>query len=125
MERSTTETCDGRPEAPACFCDDPEPATALGLDDFDPASLARVARGLANPARVAIVAMFDDGIPKMTGDIVAASGLAQSTVSEHLRILRDAGILVALPDGPRIWYCLHRSVLRSFADRVVELAQRR
>ncbi len=125
MGRPVKVTSVVRPTPPACFCDDPGPATALGLDDYDPESMARVARGLANPARVAVVAMFDDGIPKMTGDIVAASGLAQSTVSEHLRILRDAEILIALPDGPRIWYCLHRSVLGSFADRVAELAQHR
>ncbi len=125
MSPSTSPTSDPRSIPPACFCDDPEPASALGLDEHDPDSIARVARGLANPARVAIVAMFDDGVPRMTGDIVAASGLAQSTVSEHLRILREAGILVALHDGPRVWYCLRRSVMRSLAERLTELADRR
>ncbi len=122
MGRATTAATEARPTPPPCFCDDPEPVTELGLDEFDPEGVARVARGLANPARTAIVAMFADAVPKMTGDIVLASGLAQSTVSEHLRILRDAGILVALQDGPRVWYCLRRSVLRSFAQRIAERA---
>ncbi len=124
MGPSTTKTSDTRPNPPPCFCDDPEPASTLGLDEYDPECIARVARGLANPSRAAIVTMFDDGTPKMTGDIVAASGLAQSTVSEHLRILRDAGIVVALHDGPRVWYCLRRSVLKALAERIAEQARR-
>jgi ArsR family transcriptional regulator len=57
----------------------------------------------------------------MAQEIVAECDLAQSTVSEHLRILRRAGILSATKDGPRTWYCMRRSVLREFARRVEAL----
>ena len=45
-----------------------------------------------------------------------------STISEHLRILRKAEIVFATEDGPRVWYCMRRSVLRSYASGVTELA---
>lgn len=84
--------------------------------------LATVSRGLGHPARVRIVAMFDKGRCLMAQDVVDECDLAQSTVSEHLRILRGAEILFARKDGPRTWYCLRRSVLRQYADAVARLA---
>lgn len=104
-------------ETPPCFAcgaTHPTPATA---DD-----LATAARGLAHPARIEVVRLLEDGQPHTTGDIVGRSGLAASTVSEHLRILRDTGIVCAKRDGPRIWYCLDRGLLRWLADQLTRLA---
>lgn len=61
-------------------------------------------------------------------DIVAECTLAPSTVSEHLGILREAGILFATKDGPRVWYCLRRSALQQYAgdltiDRMLIVAR--
>lgn len=83
--------------------------------------MAAVARALGHPARVAIIERFADGRPKLTKDLVAPSGLAPSTMSEHLRILREAGILIARPDGPAIWYCLCSDRLTAFADSVQQI----
>lgn len=83
--------------------------------------IAEIAKGLAHPARVRILEQFEECRPHIAQDIVGASDLAQSTVSEHLRILREAGILSAEKDGPRTWYCMRRSVLRQFARAVEEL----
>jgi DNA-binding transcriptional ArsR family regulator len=58
----------------------------------------------------------------MVQEIVGECRLAQSTVSEHLRIMREADVLFARNDGPRVWYCLRRSVLRAYAAAVRELA---
>ncbi len=104
---------------PSCFGEIP---TDLA---FDADETARVAKALAHPARIAIVELFGDarGKARVTGDIVKATGLAQSTVSEHLRILRGAGVLVSRRDGARIWYCLRRPVLRRFAIAVSTLAK--
>ena len=105
------------PNPPAC--------SEEGLDDCGPIGderLATIAKGLANPARVQILRQFRDCRPMMAHEVVAGTDLAQSTVSEHLRILRDADILFATKDGPRTWYCPRRSVVRRFAAAADDLA---
>ncbi len=84
--------------------------------------VARIAKALGNPARIRILNQFAECRPHIAQEIVGGSPLAQSTVSEHLRILREAGVLSATKDGPRTWYCLRRSVLRSFVEAVENLA---
>lgn len=54
--------------------------------------MALIAKALAHPERVRIVEQFEDGRPRMVHEIVQHSDLAQSTASEHLRILREAGV---------------------------------
>jgi ArsR family transcriptional regulator len=83
--------------------------------------MALIAKALAHPERVRIVEQFEDCRPRMVHEIVQHSDLAQSTASEHLRILREAGVLFATKDGPRAWYCMRRSVLRQFAEAVDDL----
>ena len=101
------------------------PCTEVGLPEpssLTPDQIATLARGLASPARIAILNQFRGGCSRTTGEIVAASGLAQSTVSEHLRFLRDAELLSARHDGPRVWYCLRRSVIKLFMETLGDWA---
>jgi len=63
--------------------------------------LALLAKALGHPTRVAIVRFLRQGEGASCGELVRALGLAQSTVSEHLRILREAGIARAPEDSPR------------------------
>jgi ArsR family transcriptional regulator len=84
--------------------------------------IALISKALGHPARVNIVEQFDVCIPHVAGEIVDECDLAQSTVSEHLRILREADVLFVRKDGPRSWYCLRRSVLRDYTTAVAELA---
>lgn len=103
--------------APACTEDglpDPAPMT----EEY----LAQIAKALGHPARVRILEQFDHCIPRLAGEIGEHSQLAQSTVSEHLRVLREADILFARKEGPRIWYCVRRSVLHAFARALDDLA---
>lgn len=86
-----------------------------------PERLATIAKALGHPARIRIVRQFDRCVPHVAGQIVDESELSQSTVSEHLRILREAGIVFSRKDGPRSWYCLRRSVLRAFAEAIDEM----
>ena len=104
----------------------PPPCSEEGLPDprpLDDERIAQIAKGLAHPARVRILEQFDECQPHMAQEIVGECTLAQSTVSEHLRVLREAGILSARKDGPRVWYCLRRSVLLAFAEAVEDLAR--
>lgn len=104
----------------------PPPCTEHGLPEpsvLSDTQLARIGKGLAHPARVAILRQFASGRPRVTGEIAAETGLAQSTVSEHLRFLRAAELLSARRDGPRVWYCLRRQVILGLVDALRQLAE--
>lgn len=104
------------PHIPAC--------DEAGLPDSGPMTaerIAQIAKALSHPARVRIVQQFCECQPHIVQEIVGECALAQSTVSEHLRILREADVVFARKDGPRTWYCLRRSVLREFAGAVNDL----
>lgn len=63
-------------------------------------------RALANPARFRIVRLLAESDASVCGDLVGRLPLAQSTVSEHLRVLREAGIVQGGLQGPASRYCL-------------------
>jgi ArsR family transcriptional regulator len=79
--------------------------------------LARLARALAHPARVRIVRLLARRGECVCGQIVLDLPLAQATVSQHLKVLKEAGIIRGQVDRPRICYCLDPRVLK----RVKEL----
>ncbi|MCS6970542.1 MAG: metalloregulator ArsR/SmtB family transcription factor [Planctomycetota bacterium] len=83
-------------------------------------ALAQLAKALAHPARVRIVRFLAERRECFCGDIVDALPLAQSTVSQHLKILKKAGLVQGEIDGPRTCYCLNRSAL----DRLKLLVSR-
>jgi len=71
--------------------------------------LAQMSKGLAHPARVEIVSMLANRPPDakcVCGDIVDALPLAQSTVSQHLKVLKETGWIQGEIDRPRVCYCL-------------------
>ncbi len=73
--------------------------------------LARLARALAHPARVRIVRMLARRGECVCGQIVLGLPLAQATVSQHLKVLREAGLIRGEVDGPRVCYCLDPRML--------------
>ena len=76
-------------------------------------------RALADPSRVQIVEyLARQGRPLTVGEIVTAAGLAQSTVSQHLKVLKDAGLIVGEIEGLRICYCADRERLAELHDLV-------
>ena len=66
-----------------------------------------MAKALGHPARVRIIRFLAARDTCVTGDLVDELPLAQSTVSEHLRILREAGLIQGEIDGPRTRYCIN------------------
>jgi ArsR family transcriptional regulator len=84
--------------------------------------LADLARALAHPARLRILGLLHRTPGCIGGDIVGAVGLAQSTVSEHLRILKTVGVITGEIDGPRICYALNPAALVPLADFIAGLA---
>ena len=69
---------------------------------LDDDALAVAAKALGHPARVRILRLLAEHQACVTGDLVAEMSLAQSTVYEHLRILRQAGLIQGEIDGPRV-----------------------
>ncbi|MGM0559783.1 MAG: ArsR/SmtB family transcription factor [Pseudomonadota bacterium] len=78
--------------------------------------VAHLAKALAHPVRIRIVRLLLDKQSCIGGDIVAEVGLAQSTVSEHLRILKAVGVIVGEIERPRVCYSLDPSRLLPLAD---------
>lgn len=74
--------------------------------------LARLAKALGHPARVRILRILSRKEARVCSQIVDELPLAQSTVSEHLRILKEAGLVRSSQDGPRVGYCINFDGLR-------------
>ncbi|MBT8212338.1 MAG: metalloregulator ArsR/SmtB family transcription factor [Acidimicrobiia bacterium] len=105
------------PHPPAC--------SEVGLPDPAPPTdeqIALISKALGHPARIRILHLFTEGRCMTVQEIVGECRLAQSTVSEHLRVLRKADVVFRTKDGPRSWYCLRRSVLHQYARAVRDLA---
>ena len=82
--------------------------------DPDPAVLARLCKALGHPARVQIVQYLKTANRCICGQIVDVLPLAQSTVSQHLKILKASGLVKGEIEGPRTCYCLDLNVLAQF-----------
>ena len=74
--------------------------------------LAALAKAIAHPVRVEILRILLRRNTCVCGAIVDELPLAQSTVSQHLKILKDAGLLRGDVDGPRVNYCIEPFTLR-------------
>lgn len=77
---------------------------------------AAIAKALAHPARIHIVRLLLDKQSCIACDIVEEVGLAQSTVSEHLRILKAAGVITGETAHPRVCYSLEPDSLIPLAS---------
>lgn len=84
--------------------------------------IAELAKALAHPARLRILRLLRAAPGCIGGDIVDAVGLAQSTVSEHLRILKAAGVITGEISGPRTCYALAPAALHPLAVFIDTLA---
>src|SRR5258708_40134405 len=97
---------------PCCVVNECQPPS------HDDEALARLAQALGHPARVAIVRLLKDRQSCICGEIVESLPLAQSTVSQHLKILKDAGWVQGEVDGPRVCYCLNATALKTFESLI-------
>ena len=89
---------------------------------MDDDRVAAVARALAHPARVRIVRLLAGQTECRGADVFGELPLAQSTISEHLRVLKEAGVVNARAEGTSMVYCLAPGVLDEFAGFVRETA---
>ncbi len=78
------------------------------------AELAELAKAIGHPVRIQILRILERRTACLCGDIVDELPLAQSTVSQHLKILKEAGFIRGDVDGPRVCYCLDPRTLHRF-----------
>ena len=80
--------------------------------------LVELFRALGHPARLRIVRQLAERESCICGELVDELPLAQATVSQHLKVLKTAGIIVGRVEGPAICYCLAPGALDELRDAV-------
>lgn len=103
-----------KPEPSGACCPPPEAALDLRPIEGDEADeeLATLSKALGHPARVKILRILMRKNACICSDIVDELPLAQSTVSQHLKVLKEAGLIRGDVDGPRVCYCIEPRGLR-------------
>lgn len=82
--------------------------------------LAELTRALGHPVRVQILRTLTSA-GCCVGDLVDTIPLAQSTISQHLKVLKEAGLVQGTVDGPRRCYCTNPAALRELSDALSTL----
>lgn len=83
--------------------------------------VARFAWAIAHPARVRIVRLLISRKTCVCGEIVDELPLAQSTVSQHLKILKESGLIQGEVDGPKVCYCINPAALKALKSVISDL----
>ena len=83
--------------------------------------LVSMLKALAHPVRLEILRTMADVGDQCCIDLTREVDLAQSTVSEHLRVLKEAGLIEQCGPGPRSGYCVRRDALLWFKQAVIAL----
>ena len=99
-------------------CDD---STVTLPNDASAERLAQLAWAIAHPARIRIVRLLLSRQACVCGEIVDEMPLAQSTVSQHLKILKESGLIQGEVDGPKVCYCINPLRLKELKDLVANL----
>lgn len=89
------------------------------LQDFD--SLALACKALSHPARLAILQILARRGTCICGEIVEVLPLSQATVSQHLKVLREAGLITGEVDGPRSCYCINSVKLKTLGAQLGQM----
>lgn len=80
--------------------------------------LAKLSWALAHPARVRILRILLARQACICGELVDQMTLAQSTVSQHLKILKESGLVMGEIDGPKVCYCVNPVVMAQLKELV-------
>lgn len=83
--------------------------------------LAKYAKALSHPARVAIIRLIIQKQACICGELVDELPLSQSTVSQHLKELKEAGLIKGEISGPKTCYCIDEEVWNEALERITEL----
>src|SRR3954462_14902584 len=76
--------------------------------------LAQMMKALAHPARIAIIQHLIKAQACICGDLVNELGLAQATISQHLKELKNIGLIKGSIEGTSVCYCIDGKVLNQY-----------
>ncbi len=94
----------------------PEPEVQPVID-----RLAAMCKALGHPARISILHQLLRENRCVCGRIVEILPLAQSTVSQHLKVLKEAGLIIGEVEGPKTCYCVDKAQLAALATAIAAL----
>jgi ArsR family transcriptional regulator len=98
-----------------------EPDAVVMRPDDAAVELAKLAWALAHPARARIVKLLVNREACVCGEIVDKLPLAQSTVSQHLKILKESGLVQGEVDGLKVCYCINEGKLKQLKKLIAKL----
>ncbi len=96
----------------------PEACCTLDITGEDQEKLVAMFKALGNSTRFEIMKFLVTHPACITGDIVDFLPIAQATVSQHLKVLRDAGFIEGTVTGAAMSYCLHNKNIDWFRSKV-------
>ncbi|MCC5926901.1 MAG: winged helix-turn-helix transcriptional regulator [Bacteroidetes bacterium] len=99
-------------------------ASKTGFYTEEQESMAVIAKALGHPARIAIIQELARNNACQCGELVLTIGLAQSTISQHLKELKNAGIIQGTLSGEKPCYCLNRDFLATFEQFIRETSRK-
>lgn len=95
-----------------------QPCCTLNISGEDQARLVEMFKALGNPTRFEILKFLVTHPGCITGDIVDYLPIAQATVSQHLKVLYNAGWIEGIVNGPATCYCLNSKNITWFRQRI-------
>jgi predicted transcriptional regulator len=96
----------------------PEACCSLDITVIDQERLVKMFKALGNPKRFEVLKFLVTHPGCITGDIVEYLPIAQATVSQHLKVLREAGWIDGTVEGPARCYCLNSENITWFRENV-------
>lgn len=97
------------------------PCCSLDVSGAEQERLVAMFKALGNPTRFEILKFLVTHPGCITGDIVDTLPLAQATVSQHLKVLREAGWISGITEGPARCYCLNAENIAWFREQIVQI----
>ncbi|MAT97969.1 MAG: transcriptional regulator [Anaerolineaceae bacterium] len=98
-----------------------EPCCTLDIAGAEQDRLVKMFKAIGNPTRFEIMKFLVTHPTCITGDIVDYLPIAQATVSQHLKVLREAGWIDGTVQGPATSYCLHEENIGWFREKVGDI----
>ena len=86
--------------------------------------MATLAKALGHPARIAIIDYLSSVDTCICGDIVDELPLAQATVSQHLKALKNSGLIKGSIEGNAICYCIDETVLQKLKNYITHISSK-
>ena len=96
----------------------PKACCTLDISGGDQEWLVNIFKALGNPVRFEIMKFLVTHPGSMTGDIVDYLPIAQATTSQHLKVLRDSGLIEGIVEGPAVNYHLREETIRWFRSMI-------